>query len=257
MQPLGREILGRILRQIEVRADVRSTRAIQLVTGETLHGEQDFAGAGRIRRWQRRTRRRGQASATRAKANSPILQHDTAIARSGCCRPRPRSKQCKTVPRSCRFPESAARDDPGVDCKPGDGLAVIGIEHEVGRKLRDETVERDRLYHAVGRQRHSGEQSCNPHGAIRHRQAISVSRTTSIVVASARAKSSPRVKLRLLSPTVMVIVGSSARARPGASNRLSRTRARTKARVRSRNDMASNRNLRPKSRRPFFMAELH
>src|SRR5215475_10879901 len=51
-----------------------------------------------------------------------------------------------------------------------------------------------------------------------------MSNGTWIVVASGRAKSPSRVKLRVLSPTVTVIVGSSACARPGSSNRHSRIR---------------------------------
>src|SRR5438045_4842358 len=47
-----------------------------------------------------------------------------------------------------------------------------------------------------------------------------------MVVASDRVKSSLRVKLRVSFPIVMASVGSSARARPGSSNKPSRTRAR-------------------------------
>ena len=76
----------------------------------------------------------------------------------------------------------------GFDCQPSDCLALISIEYEVGRELRDEPVE--------------------------------------MVVASGRAESSPRVKLRVTLATVMVIVGSSARARPDSSKKQSGTRAR-------------------------------
>jgi hypothetical protein len=51
-------------------------------------------------------------------------------------------------------------------------LALIGVEQQVGRELRDEPVERDRLDHAVTRERHPGEQRCDGHGAIGHRRAI-------------------------------------------------------------------------------------
>src|SRR6516165_2803537 len=47
-----------------------------------------------------------------------------------------------------------------------------------------------------------------------------------MVLASGRAKSSPRVKLRVSLPTVTVIVGSSARAKPDNSKKQNRTRAR-------------------------------
>jgi hypothetical protein len=47
-----------------------------------------------------------------------------------------------------------------------------------------------------------------------------------MVLASGRAKSSPRVKLRVCLPTVTVIVGSSARAKPDNSKKQNRTRAR-------------------------------
>src|ERR1043166_6331621 len=53
-----------------------------------------------------------------------------------------------------------------------------------------------------------------------------MSRATSMVLASGRTKSSPRVKLRVSLATVTVIVGSPARARPGSSNKQSRTSAR-------------------------------
>src|SRR6516165_256907 len=47
-----------------------------------------------------------------------------------------------------------------------------------------------------------------------------------MMLASGRAKSSPRVKLRVSPPTVTVIVGSSARAKPDNSKKQNRTRAR-------------------------------
>src|ERR1043166_6845960 len=53
-----------------------------------------------------------------------------------------------------------------------------------------------------------------------------MSRATSMVLASGRAKRSPRVKLRVSLATVTIIVGSSARARPDSSNKQSRTSAR-------------------------------
>ena len=54
VQPLRREIFGRIFRQVEVRADIGSTGAIQLVAGEALHDEQSLASADRVCRRQRR-----------------------------------------------------------------------------------------------------------------------------------------------------------------------------------------------------------
>jgi hypothetical protein len=69
-----------------------------------------------------------------------------------------------------------------------------------------------------------------------------------MVVASGRIKSSPRVKLRLLLPIMMVIVGSSACARAGGSKKQTKIRARTMARARSPNDMTLNKKLSLKSR---------
>jgi hypothetical protein len=37
------------------------------------------------------------------------------------------------------------------DCKPSDGLALVSVEYEVGRKLRNEPVECSRLDHAIRR----------------------------------------------------------------------------------------------------------
>jgi len=48
VQPLRREIFGRILRQVEVGADIGSTVAIQLVAGEALHDEKSLASADRV-----------------------------------------------------------------------------------------------------------------------------------------------------------------------------------------------------------------
>ena len=58
------------------------------------------------------------------------------------------------------------------NCKPSNSLALIGVEQEIGRELRDEPIEGDRFDYAVGRERHPGEQRCDGHGAIGHRHAI-------------------------------------------------------------------------------------
>src|SRR5262249_17795937 len=131
------------------------------------------------------------------------------------------------------------------DCKPGDGLAVIGIEHEVGRELCDEAVERDCLYHAVGRQRHPREQRCNRHGAIRHRHAIS-DVTRHFDGCGVR----PHQKLASREATFIIAHhdGYCRLAKPGDSKKPTRIRARMMARVSSRNGMGSNRNLGSKSR---------
>jgi hypothetical protein len=60
----------------------------------------------------------------------------------------------------------------GLDREPRHRLAGIGIEHEIERELRHESVERHRLDHAIGRQRQAGEQGCDRDGAVGHGDAI-------------------------------------------------------------------------------------
>jgi len=58
------------------------------------------------------------------------------------------------------------------DGEPLDRLALIGVEHEVERQLRDEAIERHRLDHAVGGKRHPGKQGCDRNRPVAHLRAI-------------------------------------------------------------------------------------
>jgi hypothetical protein len=53
VQSLRSEIFGWILRQVEVRADIGGTGAVEFVAGEALHDEECLAGADRVCRRQR------------------------------------------------------------------------------------------------------------------------------------------------------------------------------------------------------------
>ena len=52
VQPLRGEIVRRVLRQVEVRADIGGAGPIELVTGQTLHHEESLAVADRVVRRQ-------------------------------------------------------------------------------------------------------------------------------------------------------------------------------------------------------------
>src|SRR6516164_2439764 len=55
VQPLRCQIFSRVLRQVEIGADIGSAGSVKLVTGEALHKEESLADAGRVCRRQRRT----------------------------------------------------------------------------------------------------------------------------------------------------------------------------------------------------------
>ena len=148
VQPLRCQIFSRVLRQVEIGADIGSAGSVKLVTGEALHKEESLADACRVCRRQRRIdgeRRPAQKGRRLARQLCqlirPLLAADAADLRPGPHNvERPRTGAFflrKWRPRLvCRF-----------DCKPSDSLAPIGVEQEIGRELRDEPVERDRLDH--------------------------------------------------------------------------------------------------------------
>jgi len=151
VQALRRQVFGRVLRQIEVRPDIGGASSVQLVAGEALNHEQRLPCPNGIGRWQSGVDGEGRPAGCRRRLahqlrhlERPLLAADAPDLSAG---PHDVERASARVFLRNMRPGLVSH----LDREPGDCLALIGIEREVERQLRDEAVKRNRLDDAVGR----------------------------------------------------------------------------------------------------------